>query len=367
MNQPVKIPICWTSENVGKTISNTAKLDDKKTHYFLACHSPMNGIQDGESKRKITEEELYKNLTASSQRDKQVVIYGEPGTGKSHLVHWLKLRFDFGVETGELEKVVPVLIERRSGSLKDALTQLIEQLGKRFQKYLDPVKQALERLSDATARQMLINELSLELGPRWLDRGYERIDKRLKHLSQACRADGFGGWISRDGGVIDKTISLLVESSEIGEREDAPKFIPQDLEIPRGFNSAKNNSQEVYGLIDELEEFPKLRRDAANHMNVALRNAIVDMVGLSGANLRRVFDSIREDLASEDKQLALFIEDVSALSELDVEIVNALEPQNRTDLCPLTAVLGMTHTGYEKLRGNQKQRIEFVSNSPLGI
>ena len=127
MNKSPQIPICWKREDVGKAISIKAKIDEKQTHYFLACHSPVTQIQDTKSKRKVTEEDLYKNLIKSSQRDKQVVIFGEPGTGKSHLVHWLKLRFDYGVETGELEDVVPVLIERRTGSLKDALSQLIEQ------------------------------------------------------------------------------------------------------------------------------------------------------------------------------------------------------------------------------------------------
>ena len=93
----MRLPICWDRENVGKAISIKAKIDDKQTHYFLSCHSPMTHIQDEKARRKISEEDLYKNLVRSSQRDKQVVIYGEPGTGKSHLVHWLKLRFDYGV------------------------------------------------------------------------------------------------------------------------------------------------------------------------------------------------------------------------------------------------------------------------------
>lgn len=360
MSKALEIPVCWKHENVGKTISIKAKIDEKQTHYFMASHSPMTHIQDEKAKRKISEEGLYKNVITSGQRDKQVVIYGEPGTGKSHLVHWLKLRYSYGIKTGELNNIVPVLIERRSGSLKDALTQLIQQLGASFQKYLDPVQQALEQLSDSTARQKLANELSLELGPRWSDRRQEGIDKRLKYLGQACRAEGFGGWLCRDDGVIDRTINLLIESSEVKDRENAPRFQANDLLVKDKFRTNRKNSQEVIELIDELDDSKSLRDLASNHMNEALRHAIVSMVGLSGANLRKVFDAIREDLATENKHLALFIEDVSAMSELDVEIVNALEPQDRTALCPLTAVLGMTHTGYAKLRDNQKQRIEFV-------
>jgi hypothetical protein len=288
------------------------------------------------------------------------VIYGEPGTGKSHLVHWLKLRFDYGKDNGDLGDIVPVLIERRSGSLKDALTQLIEQLGEDFRKYLDPVQRALERLSAETARQMLAYELSLELGPRWADRGREPIDKRLKHLGQACSAKGFGGWLCRDNGVIDQTIALLVNTIDLRERENAPRFKAEDLSVKESFRKRNTNSQEVLDLIDELDDSKALRELAADCLNDALSNSIRDMVGLSGANLRGIFDSIRGDLNRVDKQLALFIEDVSAMSELDVEIVNALEPQDRVDLCPMTAVLGMTHTGFAKLRTNQKQRIEFI-------
>lgn len=360
MTTGTKLPICWLHENVRKAISIKAKTDDKQTHYFLACHSPMSFIQDVKSKRQMSEEDLFRNISTSSQRDKQVVIYGEPGTGKSHLVHWLKLRFDYGKANGELGDIVPVLIERRSGSLKDALTQLIEQLGEDFRKYLDPVQQALEKLSAATARQMLANELSLELGPRWSDRGREKIDKRLKHLGQACRAEGFGGWLCRDGGVIDRTIALLVQTSDLKDRENAPKFQPEDLLVKDRYRTKRTNSEEVLSLIDELDDSKAIRELAAECLNDALGNSIRDMVGLSGANLRGIFDSIRSDLNRLDKQLALFIEDVSAMSELDVEIVNALEPQDRVDLCPMTAVLGMTHTGFAKLRDNQKQRIEFI-------
>ena len=46
------------------------------------------------------------------------------------------------------------------------------------------------------------------------------------------------------------------------------------------------------------------------------------------------------------------------MAELDLEVINALEPQDRLDLCPVTAVLGMTRTGFERLRPNQTQRIQ---------
>ena len=48
------------------------------------------------------------------------------------------------------------------------------------------------------------------------------------------------------------------------------------------------------------------------------------------------------------------------MSALDTEIVNAVEPQDRLDLCPLIAILGLTDTGYGRLRDNQKQRASLI-------
>lgn len=360
----VKIPICWDKSNVGKAISLKAKLDEKQTHYFLACHSPMEHIQDVRAKRVLSEEDLYQKIMGSGQRDLQAVVYGDPGTGKSHLIHWLKLRCDSDLQSGTLDDIVPVLIERRSGSLKDALEQMIDQLGQKFEKYLDPVRKAIERISESTARQLLANQLSVELGLGWTDRGRDPLPRLLRELGQACRAKGFGGWLCRDGGVIDRTISLLTEASDVQERESRPQFKESDFKIPVKYCRPNENSLEVLDLIDDLNDGTRgteLRNQTAEIANEALRHAVVDMIGLSGANLRKIFDVIRKDLQDDGKRLALFVEDVSAMAELDVEVVNALEPQDRKELCPLTAVLGMTRTGFSHLRENQKDRIEILA------
>lgn len=357
----VKIPVCWDRTNVGKAISLKAKLDEKQTHYFLACHSPMEHIQDVRAKRVLSEEELYQKIMGSAQRDLQAVVYGNPGTGKSHLIHWLKLRLEFDLQSGTHSDIVPVLIQRRSGSLKDALEQMIDQLGERFEKYFDPVRKAIERISEATARQILVYQLAVELGPGWTDRGREPLTRLLRELGQACSAKGFGGWLCRDGGVIDRTINLLTEASDIKERESRPQFKESDFKIPASFRGSRENALEVLELIDELEDRKALREEAAKAANEALRHAVVDMIGLSGANLRKIFDVIRKDLQENGKRLTLFVEDVSAMADLDVEVVNAVEPQDKMELCPLTAVLGMTRTGFSHLPDNQRGRIEILA------
>jgi hypothetical protein len=65
-------------------------------------------------------------------------------------------------------------------------------------------------------------------------------------------------------------------------------------------------------------------------------------------------------LRRRNEALALFIEDVSTLSVLDEELVNALQPQNDPSLCPLLGVMGMTEPAYARLPDNLKERINRV-------
>ncbi len=373
----IPLPVCWDPARISQAVTLLAPLGEEKAHYFLATHAPLTnilgekGFRDLPVDGRLNEEDLYRRLQESWERkdpdrDISTLIYGEAGTGKSHLVNWLKLRCDFDIQNGLRKDVVPILIRRRSGSLKDALTQLIDQLGARFHKYLEPVRDALERLSPVTARETLLSRLALELGPRREDRNRRplaEVHRDLKHLAEACKQRGFGGWLTRSGGVIDRTIRLLTEKSDVRDRDTRPRFTADELLLgTEKFKKPSENISDVRDLIDEFDDRKELRELAAKEMNEALDDAVGEMTGLSGGNLDTIFAHIRRDLLKEDKRLALFIEDVSAMSVLDIEVVKAVEPRGDLTLCPLLAVMGVTNTGWDRLQTNDRQRITHVAS-----
>ncbi|MGE5608797.1 MAG: hypothetical protein ACM359_06065, partial [Bacillota bacterium] len=69
---------------------------------------------------------------------------------------------------------------------------------------------------------------------------------------------------------------------------------------------------------------------------------------------------VRRELKAQGQVLAVFIEDVSAMGELDTEVINAVEPQPRPELCRMIAVLGLTEAGFARLRDNVRQRLTHV-------
>lgn len=363
MTEPVVKPRqlgqpCWTDSTLEATVRTVAAMGDESVPRFLATHSPMSHIRLGDTGETVSDGQVFERIARLSARENVVLVHGAPGTGKSHLINWVKLQYDHALQADTLSKVIPVLVRRRTGSLKDALEQLVEQLPERFHKYLEPVRSAIDRISEREARKKLASELHLELGVRWEEAGKERLPRTIRSLPEAFHAEGFGAWLCREGGVIDRNVQRLISPSELHDRDSFPQFTADEFRItdPRQ-KSPGLNTEKVRNLIDEFAEEPGSAEKAAQLCNDCLRSALRELTGLGNAALSTILRSIRQDLRKEGQRLVLLIEDVSTLSVLDDEVVNAVEPQNDASLCDLTSVLGMTEQAFQRLRDNQYQRI----------
>jgi hypothetical protein len=349
---------CWTDASLEATVRTVAAMGDESASRFLATHAPMSHIRIGDTDRTLTDASVYDSVSRLSARENVVLVHGAPGTGKSHLINWIKLRYEHALQTGQIANVLPILVRRRTGSLKDALEQLVEQLPEKFHRYLEPVQAAIDRISEREARKKLASELYLELGIRWEDAGKPPLPRTLRDISEIFHAEGFGAWLCREGGVIDRNIQRLISPSESRDRESIPEFTAEEFRITDlRQRSAGLNTQKVRDLIDEFEEELTSAEEAARLCNSSLRSALRELTGLGNAALSTILRSIRQDLRKEGQRLVLLIEDVSTLSVLDDEVVNAVEPQDDASLCDLTSVLGMTEQAYQRLRDNQYQRI----------
>jgi hypothetical protein len=360
--QPDRLGLpCWAPGAVEATIRPIAQVDYESRYRFLACHAPIEHVRNDQTGAAQSDAEVFDQISSLGARENMVIVWGEPGTGKSHLINWLKLRFDHARAIGVKSDVLPVLIQRRTGSLRDALEQLVSQLPERFGKYLDPVRSAIERISEAAARQKMAAAMHLELGVHWRDRGKQELPRHIRNLPEAFRSQGFAGWLCRPGGVIDRNIQRLISPSDITERESIPEFTADEFIVQdRQLAGGAMNVRDVFVLIETFRDEPELAEEAAQLCNSVLRDALREVTGLGNAQLSQIFRSIRADLEKDKVKLALFIEDVSTLSVLDDEVINALEPQNDRTLCPLTAVVGMTDVAFKRLRDNQTQRGSLI-------
>lgn len=342
---------CWDVDYADRMLSPISQVGADAIDWFLATHSP---IACEDSAGPLTQRELFQQLFASTRPETLVVVKGSQGTGKSQLINWLKLRFDDAAHhesspgAGAL-RLRNVLIRRRSGSLKDALEQLVAQLPE-YGQYLDKIRAAIDGVSGEAAQRRLYAEMHLSLFAIKAD-----APKRVRSLDEVFNDNGTVRRLCRSGGAIDKNIRRLTEQSNTADRETLPPFLAADFEFAP---NARVSFDEDLKL--RLQDDEDVRQRCADHANSVLRQAIAGLTGLRGHTLHEIFRSIRAEMGRRGEVLAIFIEDVSTLSVLDEELVNALQPQNDPELCPLVGVMGMTEPAYDRLPDNLRERVSRV-------
>jgi hypothetical protein len=347
--------VCWSVGFADRMLSPIAQVGVESRDWFLATHSPVVAM---ENSGPITERELLERLFASTRPETLVVVEGAQGTGKSQLINWLKIGFDRKSERGEQPgagnfRVRSVLIRRRAGSLKDALEQLVEQLPDQYGHHLTRIQSAISDITGDQARMRLYTEMK-----NGLYAVQSRTGSRgaLSHLHEVFSDNGTINWLCREGGAIDLNVRRLTEKSDAEARETLPPFQAEDFEFPR---AARTNFDEELTL--RLEDDEEVRAQCASIANQSLRLAVAGLTGLRGDTLNEIFRAIRMEMLAQRELLALFIEDVSILSVLNAELVNALQPQNDRALCPLVAVLGMTEQAFNDLPENLKARSDQIT------
>jgi energy-coupling factor transporter ATP-binding protein EcfA2 len=347
--------VCWSFDFADRMLSPVAQVNVELRDWFLATHSPVVVEEDAGT---ITERDLLERLFLSTRPETLVMITGSQGTGKSQLINWLKIGFDRKSERGEQSgagdfRVRSVLVRRGAGSLKDALEQLVEQLPVQYRRHLSRIQSAISGITGEQARMRLYTEMKNSLYAV-----QKRVGLRgaLGHLHEVFSDNGTVDWLCREGGAIDLNIKRLTDRSEAEARESLPPFRAEDFEFPR---AARTNFDEDLKL--RLEDDEEIRAQCAAAANESLRLAVAGLTGLRGDTLNEIFRAIRVEMLAQREMLALFIEDVSTLSVLDAELVNAFQPQNDRSLCPLVAVLGMTEGAYKQLPDNLKERSKRVT------
>ncbi|HVB25455.1 MAG TPA: hypothetical protein VNG51_26195 [Ktedonobacteraceae bacterium] len=357
---------CWDSGRIGQVINKEAASVDKAT--FLTTHMPMNMLNYKKEPQKIedtSEQGLLHELRSAEDEDRHVfaVIQGAPGTGKSHLIRWLKERY--AVEEGAQTKVL--FIERAQGTLSGTLDQIIKS-GifdvKAMREHLEKLKGATIALSHNTLAETVLDQLRLaateeqSLMAKWMAKN-EKLKKFL--LDVTVRRE-----LLKPSGPIDRLVRFLTQRSHEGRRSDElPTFEAHDFEfhvnvlyeIKSGYAEALDVAQRLQGE-DEQEK----REELATYLNQFIPHAVGHATSLTGDDLKQLFNDLRRYLRLHNYNLALFIEDITAFTGIDVGLIDVLATQHlgsaNSEFCRLSSVIGITDNYYDAhFPDNLKDRV----------
>lgn len=367
---------CWRTERLGAVINKEALSVDRAN--FLATHVPLRYISYEKSPQQIrqTDEGSFLNeLNRATEEDRHVfaAVKGIPGTGKSHLIRWLKEQYELSHPTD-----VVLLVARSNSSLRSTIQQIIDSHlfdTESLPEQLKRLQSAVEVLTRAGLSERLLN--TLQEATRAIE--WDRVRARLGHLHRRVtpqRVEGFlldvnvRERLKEDDGPIARVASFLTSGSGDNRGLDrVPGFEDADLEFDVDFLRRlrlQGAYRDVNDFCSDLHQKPEIREDTARYLNLALHDyAISAATELAAGDLRAMFADLRCHLRTQSRNLALFIEDITAFTGIDEGLVEVLITQHtgeaNVEYCRLISIIGVTDGYYaDRFPDNIRERITHV-------
>ena len=170
----------------------------------------------------------------------------------------------------------------------------------------------------------------------------------------------------KPGGPIDRLVRFLSQNSDIGIRSDEmPTFEARDFEfkastlyeIEKGYKEAQDFAERLQGEDSEED-----REKLARYLNQLIQYAVGHATSLTSDDLKQLFNDLRRYLRKQKRHLALFIEDVTAFTGIDLGLIDVLATQHtgeaNQEFCRLTSIIGITDNYYfDHFPDNLKDRV----------
>ncbi len=347
---------------------------------FLATHVPMKKlyvtehltdhaeVPQQDKKYPKTEEEVYDQFMGEKEEDQFVLVIGDSGAGKSHLIRWINTVLE--IRKSENEIVLP--IRRADNTLKGTIRQLIElsevkDLPNRdlYKKLASAANTVPEKELKETIYYQFVIQITNDDGKAGDEEGERKVSNvDRKHLIALLQNSLFKARLMEDDGPIDRIYGKFAENKTSDVNDKAPEFVKADFEIDAEFRNQLflGADDKARKIADKLLGKPEFVDAVKEYMNLFVDKVIQRCAGLEPGDLASVIEEIRQELFKKEKTLTILIEDITAASGVDDSLLDALltdkieYPDKK--MCRLNAVVGSTDGYYrEKFKSNTKGRI----------
>lgn len=315
------------------------------------------------SKKYSTEEEIYtKYIINPSNRHQFIVVYGQSGTGKSHLIRWFEARYN----TDRPDDEVVLFIRRSDNTLKGTIRQLLDKpevqdIGN---------KEIIKRLANASVavpedklKDMIYHNFIIEINNDNDEHEIQLNNIKRKRLVAFLNNETIHDYMMEPGGPIERIYSKVAENSFV-DLDTIAQFKPEDFIVSvdlyddmqqAGADPKADKMARALMANDAIEDAKKF----SGYLNQFVGIVIQRCAGIEPGDFEQVFMDIRKELYRLGKNLTLFIEDVTSFTGVDNALLNALmEEHNDRDICRLSSIVGGTNAYINDcFRDNHKDRV----------
>lgn len=357
--------ICWNPIEFRKIAHTEAEASSDDT--FLAVHTDnkLNLFIERINKKEVSYKELLTEfLEGDYGNNTSVVIEGESGSGKSHLVQWLRLHIP------ENSNRYILTIPKSQTNLHNILKKLILILPKEIEvEYSEKLKQTDAGLKNDNERiyrfltelsNAILNDIPSEDSIKDKDKK-ELEEELINQLPNIFSDPYFINNYFNNNKTINNIISLIFENSSINRNSDKKQeFNVKTLPLGnREYVHASKTTRDSLDLINDEEIIPI----ALEIINRNIDKAISKTLNFTPNDLIELMLDIRKYLRNTNKELILLIEDFAQLQGVDTALLQVLTEEGKdNELCKIKWAMAVTTGYFDKLEETVRSRVKLKVN-----
>ncbi|OIJ62872.1 protein DpdH [Streptomyces mangrovisoli] len=342
---------CWEADEAPAIIPVEA--ESTSNGVFLATHTSipilLRDRVDSAVGGTIVDEHSLQRVVEELPADQPIIpILGKSGTGKSHLIRWLRIN----LKPNNATRLI--FVPKHRMSLRGILELILEHAtSERAAELRAKVAAASDAAADETTAQLrLRNELAVLVETRGADKDGTPEENDLRAF--LASAEGLPALLSdpvfrrrllADNGPIARLVREKLSGKGSEDKEDAFGFSAADLDL--SVDDVSKAGVDAASVASALASDAPLRDLAAKMLNEQLGPAVSEVFGIGGDDLKQLLVELRLDLHRQGLELLLLIEDFSIFQGIQGGLIDAITllPTETLALCPMRVVMAVT-TGY---------------------
>lgn len=342
--------------------------------YFMVTHMPFSNLEvftggsENGAIELMGEEAVYQRLIYNPEDiHRMIIVRGKNGSGKSHLIRWLRARFQHDTNRYNPEQEKIVFLRRLNNTIRGAITQILEE---KIISDADMIARLRRFVTSADAKGQ--DEFKTEIYHSYIN---FVANDRTEGVYRAIECKGIQGFLydlrvfnhlMRDEGAINRCYKAITAPSDsVFDGEAAfnledfalPKTVMREL-VHEGSVESRDFAEQIYGNSEEIEKLVK-------YLNQFTPKVIQSCAEISSDSTKEVFKQLRQSLKNQGKGLTIFIEDFTAFTGIDSELITVLSAEHggeNSDICRVTAIIGITDAYYGQFKDNFTDRVQYQIN-----
>jgi hypothetical protein len=337
--------LCWTPTVAAATLATEAV--SPSAAVFFATHAPLRIYRHGgnESQREaVSEEEVRRDFLGRPTANGILLlpVVGQSGTGKSHLVRWVKEK----TESTERRKVI--YLPKSRTSLKAVVETLLADVrSEKLDQLRHDVAQMSSELDQAGLEQRVINQLQEALARAVPEPGPARILAGPRGLAVLLLDPHVREYLLRPQSLIPQLVASQLKDQAEGVADRPDQFTIDDL--PLDILDPGKSAEVTQKLLMLIKARPELQNAAVKMLNEQLSVAMMNAANIGVGRLQNAMLDIRREFASQGQEIVLLIEDFALIQGIQRDLLDAIievgERDGQAEFAPVRTLMAVT-TGY---------------------